>query len=154
MNGLWKRARQYALMVDPDDNQLADYLDCYSAGYGRGFKDYAAPLPEPEQAVRITMVGKRLAQERTALEAGCWLAGYHSGHQDSANGEWLDSALIAKRFCQSWEAADVATRALECEPHAVSTLQLLTTLCQLRKIPSIYKRLTNMMVARRQFDYL
>ena len=143
MFSFWKAARRKMLLEQPDDTQLAEYLECFAAGYNRGVVDVRKTIRRKVWTVLIAQIGKQLADNRSMLEAGCWLAGVHAGREDAVAGTANDAGRLIEQFSTAWEAGSIADYALECAPASMEIRKTLVALWLRREIPAINFHLRN-----------
>jgi hypothetical protein len=130
MVAFWKRARRRALMSEPTDKQLKWYLECFTAGYQRGVADVRSFTPREEWVEQTAVISRRLATDRSVIEAGCWLTGQRLGRDDAVAGEDDIPDRIKWQFCRGWESEYIGECALECDPTAVKLTKALTGACR------------------------
>jgi hypothetical protein len=140
---VWKAARRRALLQEPDDTQLIEYIECFTAGYNRGVEDVRRTVRRKVWTLLVDSISNRLVVERSVLEAGCWLAGVYFGREDAIAGLAEGQERLVQRFCAGWETGYIADCALECDPSAVKFYRLLTVLCLGREIHSLDNRLVS-----------
>jgi hypothetical protein len=140
---VWKAARRRALLKEPCDTLLAEYLECFAAGYNRGVEDVRKTVRRKVWTLLIDSISDQLVVDRSVLEAGCWLAGVYMGREDAIAGLTVEEGRLAQRFCSGWETAYIADCALECDPTAVKFHKLLMVVFLGREIASINDRLAS-----------
>ena len=132
---LLRTLRRRALMSVPTDRQLDFYLECFAAGYQRGIADVAASLPEREWLPLISAISLQLADYRSVMEAGCWLAGVRLGRDDAVSGEHVIPERTGWLFCQAWEREFIGECALECDPPSIRLTTIIAGLCRRKPGP-------------------
>jgi hypothetical protein len=150
MVNLWQQARRRALLVEPTDTELKDFLECYTAGYDRGVADVRKATRSDEWSVLISEISQRLATDRSVVEAGCWLAGVRDGREDELTGGVAEANCLKQRFCDSWDTALIADCALECNPTTLRLTKVVAKACTLRDIPRVSGRMAGLSLKRQR----
>ena len=138
---IWKSARRQALLQDPSDAQLGEYLECFTAGYNRGVEDVRKTVRRKVWTLLTDKISEQLAKNRSVIEAGCWLAGMYYGREDAIAGAHKNPGRLIMRFGAGWESGFIADCALERDPSAAKLSRVFTVLCLRRATPSINDRL-------------
>lgn len=141
MGSIWKAARRKALLERPADTQLIEYFECFTAGYNRGVMDVRKTVRRKVWTVLIEQISNQLAKNRSALEAGCWLAGVNSGREDAIAGTANNTGQLLQHFCAAWETGSIADLALEFAPASKAIRKTLAVLWLRHEIPAINFRL-------------
>jgi hypothetical protein len=146
MPHFWNTARQLALHRRFDEVSLSKHLECFDAGYSRGIADVCGFVRADEWMTLVHGISRRLVRERSALQAGCWLAGVLTGRADEERHNVPTGRLdyrvqVRHRFCELWETGHIAQRALECGPSAVGLIRIFSALFSAGKIPPVADRL-------------
>lgn len=138
---IWKSARRQALLQDPSDAQLGEYLECFTAGYNRGVEDVRKTVRRKVWTLLTDRISDQLARNRSVIEAGCWLAGMYYGREDAIAEVHKDPGRLILRFGAGWESGFIADCALECDPSAAKLSRVFSLIFLRRTTPSINDRL-------------
>jgi hypothetical protein len=150
MANLWQQARRQALLVEPTDTELRDFLECYTAGYDRGVADVRKATRSEEWSVLIRDISQRLATDRSVVEAGCWLAGVRDGREDALADVAAEDNHLENRFCKSWDTARIADCALECKPTTLRLTKVVAKVWNLSDAPRVSERLARLSLKRQR----
>jgi hypothetical protein len=134
MTAFLNRARRRVLLDPPEQAAVLEHcIETFSAGFDRGIDDVCKAVPEGEWQPLIHSISRRLVKDRSALEAGCWLAGTYRGRlEEQHHIVPLQQAQfhfhVRRCFCEEWEASAIADSVLQCAPSAVSPTLLVKAL--------------------------
>jgi hypothetical protein len=143
MVNIWKALRRRALLKKCSDTQLAEYLECFSAGYNRGVHDVSQSVRRKVWGPLIDTISQQLVVNRSVLEAGCWRVGLDYGREDAIAGIAKNTDRLLRHFRDAWETGSIADQALECAPVAVEIRKTLAELWLRHEIPAINSHLRN-----------
>jgi hypothetical protein len=143
MVNIWKALRRRALLKKCSDTQLAEYLECFSAGYNRGVHDVSQSVRRKVWVPLIDTISQQLVVNRSVLEAGCWRVGLDYGREDAIAGIAKDTDRLIRHFRDAWETGSIADQALECAPASVEIRKTLAALLLRHEIPVINFHLRN-----------
>jgi hypothetical protein len=100
MIGYIRQRKLRALITQPSDELLAEFIACFVAGYRRGLNDVQSQVPADLWIELISSSSIQLSRDRSPAEAGCWLAGVISGREAAADTsfEYHDERVRAAYF--------------------------------------------------------
>jgi hypothetical protein len=134
MTAFLNRARRRVLLDPPEQAAVLEHcLETFSAGFNRGIDDVCKAVPAGEWQPLIYTISRRLVKDRSALEAGCWLAGAYRGRLEEQRHivplqQPHFNLHVRRCFCEEWEASAIADSVLQCAPSAVSPTLLVKAL--------------------------
>jgi len=131
MKSFLDRTRRRVLLCPPEESEvLAHYLEAFAAGFNRGVEDACRLTPAVEWRPLIRSISLELVQNRSALEAGCWLSGVYRGRLDEQRHvvplqKVHFNQHVRRCFCEEWEASSIADNTLDCDPEVITTGRLI-----------------------------
>jgi hypothetical protein len=143
MVNIWKALQRKALSQKQGDTQIAEYLECFDAGYNRGVHDVSQSVRRKVWVQLIDTICQQLVVNRSVLEAGCWRVGLDYGREDAIAGIAKNTDRLLRHFRDAWETGSIADQALECAPASVEIRKTLAELWLRHEIPAINSHLRN-----------
>jgi hypothetical protein len=108
-----------ALINQPGEELLAEFIACFTVDHRRGRNDALSTVPASVWVELVSRSSIQLSRDRSPAESGCWLAGVICGRETAAdeNFEYSDEQLRRDYF-----AALESDRIAECAHQSFVTI--------------------------------